>query len=254
MNNIFDLSGKRALVTGSARGLGYVFAKGLAQAGAKIVLNDLNEELLKEAVAAMKEEGIDAEYSVFDITDEKIVNEKVTEIEKKIGQIDILVNNAGMQSRNPMEDFDVSIWRKMMEVNLTGAFIVSQAVGRHMIPRKKGKIVNICSLLSEFGRETIVPYTASKGGIKMLTKGIAVDWAKHNIQANGIGPGYFATKMNTALVEDEVFSGWLCKRTPAGRWGEPEEMIGTLVFLASDASDFVTGQIIYVDGGITASL
>jgi gluconate 5-dehydrogenase len=182
------------------------------------------------------------------------VEEQVSRIETEVGPIDILVNNAGIQSRAPTAEMEESEWRRVLDINLTGVFLATQPVARGMIRRKRGKIINICSLLSEVGRPTIAPYAAAKGGVKMLTRTMAVEWAKYNIQCNGIGPGYFATEMNTALINDPQFDSWIKSRTPAGRWGRPEELIGTAVFLASEASSFLTGQIIYVDGGVLASL
>ncbi len=190
----------------------------------------------------------------FDVTDSRAVKAAVEEIENTIGAIDILVNNAGMQRRGPLEEYPEETWRELMTVNLDSVFYVGQAVARKMIPRGRGKIINICSVQSELGRPSIAPYTASKGAVKMLTKGMAIDWGKHGLQVNGIGPGYFKTELNQALVEDQAFSDWLIARTPSRRWGELEDLIGAGVFLASDASNFINGQIIYVDGGVTASL
>ena len=190
----------------------------------------------------------------FDVVNRERVKEQVSRIETEVGPIDILVNNAGIQSRAPTAEMEESEWRRVLDINLTGVFLATQPVARGMIRRKRGKIINICSLLSEVGRPTIAAYTAAKGGVKMLTLTIAVEWAKYDIQVNGIGPGYFATEMNTALINDPQFDRWIKNRTPAGRWGRPEELIGTAVFLASEASSFLTGQIIYVDGGVLASL
>jgi gluconate 5-dehydrogenase len=251
---LFDLSGKTALITGSSRGLGYVMARGLAQAGAHVVLNGLDGERLKKAVAALQGEGLAASGFAFDVTSREQVNAEVQRIEEQRGQIDVLVNNTGIQIRGPLEEFTEESWQRLLDVNLTGVFHVSQAVIKGMIRRKSGRIINICSLQSELGRQTIAPYAASKGGLKMLTRAMAVEWGKHNIQVNGIGPGYFITDITRPLAENPEFDGWLKNRTPARRWGNPEELVGTVVFLASDAASFINGQIIYVDGGILAGM
>ena len=253
-SELFDLSGKTALVTGSSRGLGLVFARGLAQAGATVVLNGRNHETLQQAVSGLKSEGFSAEGYAFDVVNRKQLSEQVSRIEEQIGPVDILVNSAGIQKRAPILDMEESVWREVLEVNLNGVFLTSKIIGKGMVQRRRGKIINICSLLSEVGRPTIAPYTAAKGGVKMLTRAMAVEWAEYNVQVNGLGPGYFATEMNRALVQDRDFDSWIRQRTPARRWGKPEELIGAVVFLASRASDFVTGQILYVDGGILASL
>ncbi|NOY57362.1 MAG: SDR family oxidoreductase [Calditrichaeota bacterium] len=250
MKELFDLTGKVALITGSGRGIGFVLAKGLGQAGAKIVLNDIDEDRLKQAVALLKREGVDAYGRIFDVRKEKMIQEQVRLVENEIGTIDILVNNAGIQIRAPLEQFKEESWRQILDINLTGAFLTSKTVVQGMIKRKSGKIINICSIQSELARPTIAPYAASKGGLKMLTRGMATDWGKYNIQVNGIAPGYFKTEMTKKLYEDEKFNAWLCSRTPANRWGEPEELIGAAIFLASRASDYVNGHIIYVDGGL----
>jgi len=253
-SELFDLSGKTALVTGSSRGLGLVFARGLAQAGATVVLNGRNDETLQQAVSGLKSEGFSAEGYAFDVVDKNQLSEQVNRIEEQIGPVDILVNSAGIQKRAPILDMEESVWREVLEVNLNGVFLTSKIIGKGMVQRRQGKIINICSVLSEVGRPTIAPYTAAKGGVKMLTRAMAVEWAEYNVQVNGLGPGYFATEMNRALVQDRDFDSWIRQRTPARRWGKPEELIGAVVFLASRASDFVTGQILYVDGGILASL
>jgi gluconate 5-dehydrogenase len=253
-NPLFDLSGRRALITGSGQGIGLALAYGLARAGATVVLNDLDETRVKAAADKMKTEGFTAEYAVFDVTSQSAVQEAVDHIEKDFGPIGILINNAGIQRRAPLEDFASENWDAIVNVNLTSVFYVSQAVARHMISRRQGKIINICSVQSQLGRPTIAPYAATKGAVAMFTKGMCADWAKYGIQANGVAPGYFATEMNKALVENEEFSGWLCKRTPAGRWGNVEELTGAAVFLAADASSFVNGQVIYVDGGLTSTV
>jgi len=253
-NQLFDLKRKIALITGSSRGLGLVLSRGLALHGARLVLNARNQEKLNQTVNSLSKEGFEVYGYSFDVSKGEEVREQVDRIEQEIGPIDILVNNAGVQSRAPILEIQEKVWREVLEVNLTGVFLMSQAVGRYMVERKRGKIINLCSMLSEVGRPTIAPYTASKGGVKMLTRALAVEWARHNVQVNGLGPGYFATEMNRSLMENPEFDRWIKQRTPAGRWGDPEELIGAAVFLASPASNFVTGQILYVDGGILASL
>jgi gluconate 5-dehydrogenase len=251
---LFDLTGRRALVTGAAQGIGFAVAQGLAAAGASIVLNDRRAGPLDEAVAALRAAGATATGVLFDVTDHPQVVSSVAKIEAEIGPIDILVNNAGIQRRAPLEDYPVETWHEIMRANLDSVFYVSQAVGRHMIARKRGKIINIASLMSEAARYSIAPYTATKGGVKLFTKGMCTDWARYNIQVNAIGPGYFATELNKALIEDAEFDAWLKKRTPAGRWGKVEELQGVAIFLASAASDFVNGQTIHVDGGVLATI
>ncbi|MBV9244246.1 MAG: glucose 1-dehydrogenase [Methylobacteriaceae bacterium] len=248
---LFDLTGRTALVTGSSQGIGLAIARGLAEAGAKVVLNARRANKLDEACAALGSEGLDAYPCAFDVTDQTAVTQAIAALERD-GPIDILVNNAGIQRRAPFEDFKLDVWQEIVGTNLHSAFYVSQAVGRHMVNRKRGKIINICSVMSELGRPTIVPYTATKGALKMMTKGLCAEWGKHNIQVNGIGPGYIKTELNAALIADETFSAWVRARTPAGRWAEVDELIGAAVFLASDASNYVNGHILYVDGGITA--
>ncbi|MBE3070125.1 MAG: SDR family oxidoreductase [Planctomycetes bacterium] len=253
-SDLFDLGGRVALVTGSARGLGLVLARGLGEAGARIVLNGRDETRLAAAVAALKAAGLDAYAAAFDVTDSGAIDRGVTAVERDVGPIDILVNNAGIQRRGPLETLDESAWREVIDTNLTGVFLVSRRVVRGMIERQRGKIINIGSLMCEVGRETTGNYAAAKGGVKMLTRAMAVEWARHNIQANGIGPGYFLTDMTRPLAADPEFDAWIRRRTPARRWGDPAELVGAAVFLASKASDFVSGQMIYVDGGILASL
>jgi gluconate 5-dehydrogenase len=209
---------------------------------------------LEAARATLAAKGITAAVAAFDVTEEDAVNTGIARIEQDVGAIDILVNNAGMQFRTPLEDYPLAKWRELMQVNVESAFIVGKAVAKGMIARKAGKIINICSVQSELGRPSIAPYTATKGAVKMLTKGMCADWAKHNIQVNAIGPGYFKTPLNQALVDNPEFSSWLEKRTPAGRWGTVDELIGAAVFLSSPASSFVNGHILYVDGGITSVL
>jgi gluconate 5-dehydrogenase len=250
----FDLSGKTALITGSSQGIGLAIAQGLGEAGARIIINGRDVAKLNATRAKLASDGITVSAVAFDVTDEGAVNTAIASIEQDAGAIDILFNNAGMQFRTTLEDYPLAKWRELMQVNVESAFIVSKAVARGMIARRSGKIINISSVQSELGRPTIAPYTATKGAIKMLTKGMCADWAKHNIQVNAIGPGYFKTPLNQALVDNPEFSGWLEKRTPAGRWGTTDELIGAAIFLASPASSFVNGHILYVDGGITSVL
>ena len=252
MSNLFDVKEKVALITGSSRGIGFTLARGLAHAGCKVILNGTDAARVNDANEKLKKEGFVSSGSVFSVCDENSVNEKVQKIEKEFGRIDILVNNAGINIRKPLEEFDLAEWQRILDINLTGAFLVSKAVAKGMIERRSGKIINICSVQSELARPTITPYTASKGGLRNLTRGMAADWGKYNIQINGISPGYFKTEMTKALAEDEKFDAWLKARTPANRWGEPEELLGALLFLSSKASDFVNGQLIYVDGGLTS--
>ncbi len=251
---IFDLTGKRALITGSSQGIGYALAKGLASAGSKLVLNGRNEERLARAAEALRAEGAKVDTAAFDVTDYDAVTAGIDRTEAEIGAIDILINNAGMQFRTPLEEFPREKWRELVSTNIDSAFYVGQAVARHMIKRGRGKIINICSVQSELARPGIAPYTATKGAMKMLTKGMCTDWAGYGLQINAIGPGYFKTELNKALVENTEFTAWLENRTPAGRWGNVEELTGAAIFLASDASSFVNGHILYVDGGITATL
>lgn len=250
----FSLSGRRALITGSSRGIGLTLARGLADAGAKVLLNARHPGPLDEAREVLAVDGFDVQARCFDVTDRDAVTEAIDGIERDIGPIDVLVNNAGVQHRAPLENFPEAEWRRLFAVNVDGVFFVSQCVARHMIGRRRGKILNICSVQSELGRPSIAPYAATKGALKMLTKGMCLDWGRHNIQVNGLGPGYFETELNKALVQDPAFDAWLRQRTPAGRWGQTDELIGAAVFLVSPASDFVNGHILYVDGGITAGL
>jgi gluconate 5-dehydrogenase len=251
---LFDLSGRRALITGSSAGIGYALARGLAAAGAEVILNARHEAPLTEAVSRLNAEGATAHAARFDVTSAEDVEAAIERIEREIGAIDILVNNAGMQRRAPLEQFSHAQWEELMRTNVDSVFLVGQAVARHMIGRRRGKIINICSVQSELGRPNIAAYTASKGAVKMLTKGMAIDWGQHNIQVNGLGPGYFKTELTEALVKDETFNNWLIGRTPSRRWGDVEDLIGAAVFLASGASNFVNGHILYVDGGVTATL
>jgi gluconate 5-dehydrogenase len=252
--DLFDLTGKVALLTGATQGIGLALARGLAQSGARVVINARNPEKLAKAVTALTQEGLAASGSLFDLTNSEQIRMGVQGIERECGRIDILVNNAGIQRRMPLEQFDEAVWREVVDTNLTSVFLVTKQVVQGMIARKSGKIINICSLMCEMARPTVAAYTAAKGGVKMLTKAMAVEWAKHNIQANGIGPGYILTEMNRPLIEDAKFNAWVCGRTPAGRWADPAELVGAAVFLSSRASDFVNGQVVNVDGGILAAL
>ncbi|MFC2136108.1 SDR family oxidoreductase, partial [Bacteroidota bacterium] len=231
---------------------GNTLARGLAEAGCTVILNDIVEDRLKSAVEQMKKDGFNAHGVVFDVTNEEQIKAGINKVEKEVGVIDILVNNAGIQIRGPLEDFKLTDWQRLIDINLTGAFLVSKSVVKSMIERNSGKIINICSMQSELARPSIAPYTAAKGGLRNLTRGMATDWGKYNIQINGIAPGYFKTAMTKALYEDEKFDAWLCGRTPANRWGDPAELVGSLIFLSSDASSYVNGHLIYVDGGMLA--
>jgi gluconate 5-dehydrogenase len=250
----FDLTGRTALVTGSSVGIGYALARGLASAGARVILNGRNAQKLEQAADRLRAEGAFVLSATFDVTDGAAVVDGVGRIEAEVGPIDILVNNAGMQRRAPLEQFEEGDWHELMKTNVDSVFLVGQAVARHMIDRRRGKIINICSVQSELGRPNIAPYTASKGAVKMLTKGMAIDWGQYNIQVNGLGPGYFKTELTEALVNDAEFTRWLVGRTPSRRWGDVQDLVGAAVFLASDASNFVNGHILYVDGGVTATL
>lgn len=251
---VFDLSGNVALVTGAHRGLGFAIAQGLARAGAQVILNGRNEQTLASAAQTLDAQGLSVETALFDVTDRDAVRASVAALERSHGAIDVLVNNAGIQRRHAFADFPQEDWDALIATHLTAPFIVSQAVVPEMIKRKRGKIVHIASVLSDLARPTVVPYTAAKGGVRQLTRGMAVELAPHNIQVNAIAPGYFATEMNRALIDNAEFNAWVCKRTPAGRWGQPEEIAGLAVFLASSASDYVTGQILVIDGGMSVAL
>ncbi len=253
-NPLFDLSGRTALVTGSSQGLGLAMARGLAQAGAALVLNGRDEQKLTTVAAALRADGLRVTTAAFDVTNGAASAAAVARIEDEVGGIDILINNAGIQRRAPLVEMTEEQWRAVLETNLTSAFLVARAVAPRMIARGRGKIINICSVMSEVSRPTIGNYAAAKGGLKMLTRAMAVEWAKHGLQANAIAPGYFETELNQALKENVEFNRWICGRTPAGRWGQPHELAGAAVFLASGASDFVNGQILYVDGGLLAAL
>ncbi|TRW47308.1 SDR family oxidoreductase [Georgenia yuyongxinii] len=254
MTNAFDITGRLALVTGSSRGLGNALATGLATAGARVVLHGRDPEVLARAADTITEVAGTAPAGTvtFDVTDHAAAHDGVAALVAEHGVPDILVNNAGIQRRAPFNDFDVKDWDDLVAANLSSAFYVSQQVTRGMAERGSGKVINIGSVQSMLARQTIAPYSASKGGLVMLTKGMAADLARFNIQVNAISPGYFATEMNKALVEDETFNAWVVNRTPAQRWGRFEELVGTLVYLASDASSFVSGQNIFVDGGMTS--
>jgi gluconate 5-dehydrogenase len=252
--SLFDLGGKRALITGSSRGIGLALAEGLARHGAETVLNGRDAEKVEQAVKMLAAKGYQASGMIFDVTDAAAAAAGIAEIEDRVGPIDILVNNAGMQFRTPLEDFPVEKWDELLRTNISSVFIVGQAVAKRMIPRGRGKIINIASVQSELARPGIAPYTATKGAVRNLTRGMCADWAKHGLQINAIAPGYFKTPLNQALVDDPEFSAWLARRTPAGRWGNVEELVGAAVFLASPASSFVNGHTLYVDGGITTVL
>jgi len=249
----FQLQGKRALITGSSAGIGLALARALGQAGAHVVLNGRSADKVASASAQLRAEGLSVGEAVFDVTDAVSVRTAVDRIEAE-GPIDILVNNAGMQIRGPLHEYDDADWRKIMSTNLDSVYYVGKTVAQKMIPRGQGRIINICSVQSELGRPGIAPYTATKGAVKMFTKGMAIDWGPFGIQVNGIGPGYFKTELNQKLVDDPSFSSWLIGRTPSRRWGDVEDLGGAAVFLASDAARFVNGHILYVDGGVTATL
>ena len=252
--SLFDLKGRTALVTGSSRGLGRAIAEGMAKAGARIVVNGTDPARVETAVGELRAAGLAAEGAAFDVTDEAAIVKAFEEFDQAGIEIDILVNNAGIQVRKPLVEFSSADWRKVIETNLTSAFIIGREAAKRMIPRKRGKIVNIASLASELARPTIAPYTAAKAGIKNLTKSMAVEWAASGIQANAIGPGYMLTDMNQALMSNQDFNNWLMSRVPAKRWGNPDELVGAAIFLASSASNYVNGQTIYVDGGMLAAM
>ena len=252
--SLFSLANKTALVTGSSRGLGYAMTGGLAEAGASIVLNGVDLGRLEKAAAALRDRGFHVRTAGFDVTDEQAVVAAFEAFDEEGVEIDILVNNAGIQLRKPMVELSTAEWQKVMDTNLTSAFVVGREAAKRMIPRKRGKIINIGSLTSELARATVAPYTVAKGGIKMLTRAMTAEWAEHGIQINAIGPGYMLTDMNEALTSNPQFDAWVKGRTPARRWGRPEELVGTAVFLASSASDYVCGQIVYVDGGMISVL
>ena len=251
---LFDLHDKTALITGSSRGLGRAIAEGLAQAGARILVNGTGVERTAAAQSELVAAGFSAEALVFDVTDEKAVVKAFTDLDQRGIDVDILVNNAGIQLRKPIVELSTSEWNKVIETNLTSCFVVGREAAKRMISRGSGKVINIASLTSELARATVAPYTVAKGGIKMLTKAMAAEWAVHGLQANAIGPGYMLTDMNQALIDNPTFDAWVKGRTPAKRWGKPEELVGAAIFLASDASNYVNGQVIYVDGGMISVL
>ena len=251
---LFDLTGRTALVTGATSGIGLSLARGLAAAGARVVVNGRDEARIAATVESLKAEGLAVSGSRFDVTAAAQIEPALARIEADVGPLDILVNNAGIQRRGPLLDMDLATFEEVIRTNLTGVFLVGQAAARLMVPRRRGKIVNIASLASEVARKTIAPYVAAKGAVKQLTRAMCTEWAADNIQVNAIGPGYFKTPLNVALSSDPAFNSWVKARTPAGRWGQTEELVGAAVFLSSSASDFVNGQVIYVDGGLLASM
>lgn len=255
-SDMFNLNGKVALVTGATHGLGRAMANGLGAAGARLVINgNSSQEKIDKAVAAYKDAGLDAFGYRFDVTDEGEVEAAVEQIESEIGPIDILVNNAGIIRRVPLLEMPLDEWELVVKTDLTSVFVVSKAVVARMVSRDRGKVINICSVMSELGRDSVGAYAAAKGGLKMLTRNMATEWARHNIQVNGIGPGYFATEQTKPIrIDGHPFNDFIVGRTPAGRWGDPDDLQGAAVFLASAASDFVNGQIIYVDGGVLATI
>ena len=255
MKELFDLNGKVALVTGATHGLGMAMAKALAKSGATLVINGNTPQKMEDAIKTYAEDNIEAHGYLFDVTDAKAVDQSISSIEERLGPIDILVNNAGMIMRVPALDMAIDDFRKVVDVDLVSPFILSQRIGKTMKEHGGGKIINICSMMSELGRDNVSAYAAAKGGLKMLTRNLATEWAEFNIQVNGIGPGYFATTQTAPIrVEGHPFNEFIVNRTPAGRWGDPDDLAGVTLFLASRASDFVNGQIIYVDGGILATI
>jgi len=253
-NPLFDLTGRTALVTGSSRGLGRAIAEGLADAGAAVIINGTTAARVDQAVSELAAKGHQARACVFDVTDEVAITKAFDALDVAGIHVDILVNNAGIQLRKPMVELTTPEWRSVIETNLTSAFVIGREAAKRMIPRGYGKIINIASLTSELSRATVAPYTVSKGGIKLLTKAMAAEWAASGLQANAIGPGYMITDMNQALIDNPAFDAWVKGRTPAKRWGMPEELIGAAVFLAAPASNYVNGQVIYVDGGMISVL
>ena len=251
---MFDLSGKRVLITGSSQGIGLTLAQGLGSAGAEILLNGRDKAKLAKAAETLKKQGISCQELAFDVTDHKAAKEAIELATSNFGDIHVLINNAGMQHRTPLEDFDPEVFNQMLQTNITSVFNVGQAVAKHMISRGSGKIINIASVQTALARPGIAPYTTTKGAVANLTKGMATDWAQYGLQVNAIAPGYFDTPLNAALVADKDFSAWLEKRTPAGRWGQLDELIGAGIFLSSDAASFINGHTLFVDGGITACL
>ncbi|MCP2043356.1 gluconate 5-dehydrogenase [Pontibacter sp. HSC-36F09] len=255
MNALFDLTGQVALITGATHGLGMAMATAIGEAGATLVINGHTPSKMEEALASYRAAGLTAYGYLFDVTDAQQVKQNIAQIEQEVGPISILVNNAGIIKRIPALEMDEADFRQVLDVDLTAPFIVSKHVARYMVERRQGKIINICSMMSELGRDTVSAYAAAKGGLKMLTRNLATEWARYNIQVNGIGPGYFATEQTAPIrVDGHPFNDFIVRRTPAGRWGDPEDLGGTAVFLSSRASDFINGQIIYVDGGILATI
>ena len=246
----FGISGRVALVTGSRQGIGRTIADGLARAGATVVLNARDEDALEVAADELRSNGLAVHTAAFDVTDVEATNEAVRRIETDVGAIDILVNNAGTTIRAPLAEFDLGDWDRLLATNLSSVFHVGRAVAAGMVERQRGKIINVCSVQSELARPSVAPYAASKGAVKMLTKAMCAEWAGSGIQVNGLGPGYFVTPLTQPLVDDPEFDGWLRGRVPAGRWGDPEDLVGAAIFLASPASDYVNGHILYVDGGL----
>lgn len=254
MHPLFDLSGRVALVTGSSRGIGLAMARALGSAGAVVVLNGRDPGTLRTAARALADAGIDAHIAPFDVNDEAAAIAAIDTVERDVGPLRILVNNSGITLRGPLLDLDTAAFEQVVATNLVSAFKVGRAAARRMVPRGRGKIVNVCSINSELARASIGPYVASKGGLKNLTRAMATEWAPHGVQVNGLGPGYIVTDLTAALVADPAFDAWLKRRVPMGRWGQVEDLAGTTIFLASDASDFMTGQVLYVDGGLTAAV
>lgn len=255
MISLFDLRGKRALITGATHGLGMSMARGLGLAGAELIINGHSPDKMEIALKEYRKQGFKTHGYLFNVTDDLAVKSCIEKIESEVGPIDILINNAGIIKRIPILEMNVEDFRQVLDVDLTGPFIVSKYVGNYMVKRRAGKIINICSMMSELGRNTVTAYAAAKGGLKMLTKSMATEWAKYNIQVNGIGPGYFATDQTAPIrINGHPFNEFIINRTPAARWGNPEDLMGATIFLSSSASDFVNGQIIYVDGGILASI
>lgn len=252
MKDLFSVEGKRVLITGSTRGLGNTFAHGFAESGASVVLNGRNQASVDSVVKSFTDEGLRATGFAFDVCDENAVDRAIANIEDGVGGIDVLINNAGIQQRAPLEEMTSAAWRNVIETNLTSAFLVSQSVARRMIPRKRGRIINISSLISFGARPTIANYSAAKSGLNGLTRSMATEWGKYGIISNAIAPGYFLTDLTRPLTEDESFDGWVKQEVPLRRWGEPEELVGAAIFLASDASSYVNGHILFVDGGFSA--
>ncbi len=253
-SGMFDVSGYTVLITGSSRGIGLAFARGFLKAGAVVVLNDIDETRLASAVSGLEHEGYRVSGYPFDITDEAQVEKAVASIEQEVGPIDVLINNAGIQKRGPLEDFSLSDWKLVMDVDLTGPFLTGKAVARRMIGRRKGKIIHITSINAELARRNIGPYCTAKGGLKMLTRSMAAEWGRYNIHVNAIGPGYMLTELTASLAEDPEFDAWVKSEVPLNRWGRTEDLIGCAIFLSSRASDYLSGQTIYIDGGWQASL